>query len=442
LSAIVFSLAVIIFLIIGAAGPRALDTGTMTSDVVFDSNGDATVLCNVNDLEPGNRMLYMTMSVHRNVKGPSVSEDFDLHVSLVASDPFSFTPSGDSPYILENRKEEGTLAFSQGDLTSDNIFVYGLRQLYYSSYNSTVVIPKSSAVGITSVEMKHITINPAYTAWEMGWLYFFLIVTLGALFLPQVGYLARLKLVPSRQWTREQTWVLVLLELLVLFNDPFFAAQVYSSNGEGLSVLYIFFLATFLSVLLAFVITVLDDILIESRRDFDDAPLHVRVNEQWYSVYLPKLVLCGVIWLLVVVTFVRITIKAEGDPTYGMRSDSSMHSALVALIVFMSFYIILLAVLLVRNAMSYSTLKVQYQFLFTLTAFVVIVTIAGIFIGSFQPVRASASAGTMFMTFHPLLNLYVWMLAFVYSPVESADQDDQDLLSDEQSRVLAPGAEL
>ena len=62
----------------------------------------------------------------------------------------------------------------------------------------------------------------------MVWKYFFQLLVLLALFVPYQGLAVRLKTVMAtvHELKAEHCWLLGLLSLLLLFNDPFFALQV------------------------------------------------------------------------------------------------------------------------------------------------------------------------------------------------------------------------
>lgn len=60
----------------------------------------------------------------------------------------------------------------------------------------------------------------------MIWKDIFLVATLFVIFTKDYGYLWKLVEMPVRAWSSQQTWILLLLLGLVMFNDPFFSLQV------------------------------------------------------------------------------------------------------------------------------------------------------------------------------------------------------------------------
>jgi hypothetical protein len=180
------------------------------------------------------------------------------------------------------------------------------------------------------------------------------------------------------------------------------------------------------------VINVLDDILVESRQS-DAANERMREERTWVRS-APKFALCGVIWFLVLTTFITMRFKSEGDPTYNGLSDKDLRPGEVALAIFLSIYVVHLTVLVVKNCVNFHSLAIPYRFFFLLTSFVIVLTVAGLFSGFFFPVSRSAIT---FLTFYALPNLYVWTLAYAYAPMPSADSADRDLLGEEVELSLS-----
>eukprot|EP00953_Heterococcus_sp_UTEX-ZZ885_P006368 3894-Heterococcus_DN1.PRE.1 len=89
---------------------------------------------------------------------------------------------------------------------------------------------RTTAAASFTVQTRVWYINSSYTHFEMGWKYFFLISTLLVALVPRYGYFSGLRSIGKRDWTYQQKWILALLILLVVFNDPFFAITVYSGK--------------------------------------------------------------------------------------------------------------------------------------------------------------------------------------------------------------------
>jgi Wnt-binding factor required for Wnt secretion len=78
-----------------------------------------------------------------------------------------------------------------------------------------------------------------------------MVFTLLVLLAPRHGALARILAAQQQRPTRQQAWALVLLSLLVWYNDPLIAAQVYApSSGPHLLRLHALAQALFIAALL------------------------------------------------------------------------------------------------------------------------------------------------------------------------------------------------
>ena len=67
-----------------------------------------------------------------------------------------------------------------------------------------------------------------YTKFELVWKDIFLTITMFVLFTKDIGFFWSLYWNPVGSWSIEQAWILLMLLGLLMFNDPFFWAQVSS----------------------------------------------------------------------------------------------------------------------------------------------------------------------------------------------------------------------
>ena len=127
--------------------------------------------------------------------------------------------------------------------------------------------------------------------------------------------------------------------------------------------------------------------------------------------------------------FVNILIKAEGNPTYHGLGDGSLQSEEIALVIFLTFYLIYFTALMIKSSMKFESLAQPFKFLFVLTNVVAVLSIAALFAGFYTPFQSSV----VFLTFYGLANLYVWTLAYCFMPVDE-DSNRLHSLHDEHER--------
>ena len=431
-----------IMCLLGSLGPETMiQKSTAFETITFDS-GTAHLTAYFSNFHPESTILYGRMTLKRDLSSSKVGleEDLDMKIDLTGTKPFDFISAKKNEIVaVDDQKLTKELRFEKGEAKSKSFFIFGVRPLECEDYTLTLTLYEPvEVIGPLKAEIEVHSMNPIFIHFELGFKYLFLAYTLIALFAPcGVGFLSSLRSVPVKQWTKEQIWVLALLECLLLFNDPFYAAQVYTSNTESLSVLYVVFQSTFLTTLLAFWLCSMDDMLRYSRtRQIDrdamlDGPRETESTCAWVLRW-HKYVLMGIIWILFMSVFITMRIRGQGDPTYNGLGDTSLRPSEQALIVFLSIYVLELAILLISNGLNFMELSWPFRFLYGLTTFTIVLTLTGIFSGFFFPVARSS---VIFISFYGLPNLYVWALYFAYSNVTAADDSDRQLLYDGDDEV-------
>lgn len=138
------------------------------------------------------------------------------------------------------------------------------------------------------------------------------------MFLPQEGFLIRLLTIPHRLWSFEQRWITALLIALLFFNDPFFAAQLYSPHPDSIAILYIFFTSTFVGMILIFWLCVLDEMRSTDASGVGSLDSGRRTPIKFYT---PKLILVILIWSILMASYAYVRTQRTGDPTYEGLDD-------------------------------------------------------------------------------------------------------------------------
>jgi hypothetical protein len=138
------------------------------------------------------------------------------------------------------------------------------------------------------------------------------------MFLPQEGFMIRLYAIPHRLWSFEQRWITSLLVGLLFFNDPFFAAQLYSPHPDSMAILYIFFTSTFVGMILIFWLCVLDEMRATDESGVGSLDSGRRTPIKFYT---PKLILVILIWSILMSSYAYVRTQRTGDPTYEGLDD-------------------------------------------------------------------------------------------------------------------------
>ncbi|CAM9888909.1 unnamed protein product, partial [Phaeothamnion confervicola] len=95
---------------------------------------------------------------------------------------------------------------------------------------------------------------------QNAWCYSFVIIVLAFMLLPRLGFFVCMLRVPKALWSRQQKWTAALLVSLFFFNNPFYAAMIWSSSPGFWYGVYGMAVATFLALLCVFWLDLFDDI--------------------------------------------------------------------------------------------------------------------------------------------------------------------------------------
>jgi hypothetical protein len=402
-------------------------------------------------LEAENQILYadfflMPSPNITDVHTGSYPVTFDI--KIYSQNKFGFNSLIDTQ--TDNAAE---LTFPSGHPITNSLGIFAFQvdvrhdSYYYEVYNLALPAPfnEDNEIGVTT---QWSTINAGFTKFVLGVKYTFLIINLLVLLAPGVGYCAHLSQVPVKEWSSEQVWILVLLEALLLFNDPFYAAQIYSKESVAFTTLYVCFSATFLSLLLCFWHCTLSDLSRsgEAARRTSGAPRTsvselLQTPDFWYN-YGISIILCAIIWILSIATWLYFRYQTDGDVTYNGLDDDKLRSGEKALIFFLAFYIVCLLYYLINAGKEIINMTLPFKFLFLFASLVILLTIAAFFVGFWYPFYTGTS---VFLTFYSIMNLYVWTLAYAFSPVDLSEGDlliDRDTVDFELSNDNAGRSSL
>ncbi|CAF1013223.1 unnamed protein product [Adineta ricciae] len=222
-------------------------------------------------------------------------------------------------------------------------------------------------------------------------------------------------------WSLEQRWMVFLLIFLVFYNDPFYPLT-FLLNNSFTSILDGILQTTFLAVLLLFWLSVYHGIRQNIRR--------------FVPFYLPKIILIGILWMVSVVLSSARIAQEFRDPMYNLTIDIRPFTAIRIIFYIVGILYVLYLLFLIIRAFSelrntpYFDIRLKFATLLMLCVVCILIVITTLRYGSdimkenFVPELASRYKNSVeFLTFHSVINLYLYTMAYVYSPAKNAAVD-------------------
>ncbi|XP_067946874.1 transmembrane protein 181-like isoform X2 [Watersipora subatra] len=297
----------------------------------------------------------------------------------------------------------------------NTLLLFHLGYIDKLSYKVTVQLEGLDRIGLfDSVLFEFKTYKSAFTQLEIWFRAFFLALT----FVVTIVYTRSLRIYHWKDWSIEQKWMMWLLPLLLLYNNPLFALAFLLSSAVP-PVVDGIFQAFFLSSLLLFWLCIYHSIR-QPKRTF-------------CKFYLPKLMLVGLIWLSAIVLATWQAINERTDPGYNYKVDTVNFTGFkVLLLILASLYTLYLLYLLIRDFIelrnvAYFDLRLKFTAVFMMIVFSISLAIlvlrfgTGILDENFvSDISTHYGSSAEFLTFYGLLNFYIYTMAFVYSPSKNA----------------------
>lgn len=419
---LVFAFAFALFLCIGIAGPAVMHEEKLNATCKTKSTPLAK--CSAFSmptpmLTSYNQQVWIVSSVtvaRKSAGELDNSQMFNISVDLEEvfdkdAPPSSWGKEGKLPH---NRKR---VMVCHGDGSCNDIVVLHLGYLSAPVYRFKVRfvgLPPSQSKQIKKIEFIMKTYNSSFTELDIWIRVIFLFLT----FLSGCWFVQVMKKFSFRDWCLEQRFMALLLPLLLLYNNPLFPMNFLTSSWLP-GALDGFFQVTFLCSLLLFWICLYHGIRVNERR--------------FLPFYFPKFVIVGLLWLA---AFTLSTWKVSNslhDPTYSTAVDSGNFLGVkVFFFIVGSVYVLYLLYLLVRAFAELRSLPyfdLRLRFLTLLGIFVLAVSVA-VFVLRFgtsvlqdnfvAELSFTYKNSAEFLTFYSLLNLYVYLMSYVYSPSKNA----------------------
>jgi len=264
-----------------------------------------------------------------------------------------------------------------------------------------------------SFQMRYV--NKDFTVFEFGLKYSMFIITF--LVTAVFGYFFFFTMKPINR-SFEQKWIMGLLIMCCLFNDPLFVFDIYLPNifFTGLNCLLV---VSFLMAILFFWLCMLD--IIRSPAYWNDKAQYTGI-----CFYLPKLILMGLLWFASVAVFLWTRLQQEADPAYSNVDDFAHfqfakigYEVLIAIYGFWCLVLILVAI--AQAVLRKQLPQTHFVFMFLITIVSQLIAAIGIGLGAFSPMPIY---NVGFTTFYGCANLYMWIMAFAYSPVAASEFRD------------------
>jgi hypothetical protein len=280
-------------------------------------------------------------------------------------------------------------------------------------------------------------VSTAYTQFEMAWKYTYFAITLIATvwFFSAPGFKA--SCFTTTHMSKQQKWTALLLLMLLLVNDPFFAAKFggtqTASVAEFLTTMHIIFLVGFIVMLMTFWLEIFESIEETNKprpAKGTDGGLEAKVKNCCGA----RLVLALFFWIATTSLFCYERLNTAGDPMYNSETDMAKYgffygvgALLVTLYMAYLLRIIYMCFWKIRQFDSF------VMMLFGITCLTIFATILGIYMNVLSPLQTAAIA---FLGYYTIFNSYIWVLAVSY---RASDDERSVARNTEQSGGLTGG---
>jgi hypothetical protein len=204
-----------------------------------------------------------------------------------------------------------------------------------------------------------------------------------------------------------QKKLLILVVLLILFNEPLF-----------------YFHALFPFKIMTFVNTVIQSTFIAFLLHFwsyliDTISEENLIRESPIRFYGPKLLLSFLIWLCLLITLSLVRFQEAVDPVFftsGVLPQGSLRKLSWLLFFLLGIYGIYLAAITARALTAIRRLKESYKFVIGFTMGVITVCVAVLALMGLQRYVSMSSSVAKVVSIEAILNLYIYASVYLYSP--------------------------
>ena len=413
LAFVVFFTLFFVSVILGVVSPDMVKrTQVRASDLVTNASTNVAIpggpfVLKSPRLNRYNQQLWLSIRLEIENNDETFSKNFTMMLSVVGLN--KELSKGD---IIGYRKHNRTRTLECSGTNCNTIIIMHLGYLPDSVYlvNASLLGFTRTSYTIKDLVFTWATYNSAFTQLELVFRFLFFSLTLTVI----VFFVHRLHKFPVLDWSMEQRWVVVLLVLLLLYNNPLFPLTL-SPSPLFAGILDSIFQSSFLFALLLFWLCVLHG-LRQTKRHL----LHF---------YLPKFCLVFPMWLSALTMEITQQFNEVRDPTYSFQINTAHYYRFRMLFFFLLFmytkYIVYLIVKAFVELRSMQFIQTRLKFItgFMLVIIVLCVTIVYSKFGSgflednfISRFYTSYDSATQFISFYALLNLYLYIMVYVYTP--------------------------
>jgi len=445
LTTLIYIIAVALFSVVGAFGPDVFNESyTELTTWHVDSNETLswTHTFPLTSLREEEQLIFFKIQLER----PDTSVE-DLEVKLISTiDVIGLSDSnGGTVYpITTNNKEFNVFKFHNDEALSDPVSLWSTPTIIYDEYEVKVnFVPdddlsQNYVLSDNSILMKPrmVYVHTDFTQWAMGWKIAFQTLTVLAMFFPFdfanglfMGFFVQMMKVPWKQWSSMQVWVASLLVGLFFFNDPLFPVEIFAdteSTAVGLIAFNVISIGAFVSMVLCFFLSTSDDISSEGMSQY------METKKAWF--YVPRMVLCGALWVLLSGYYGIARLDNSGSPKYAELDDNgTLHLFKIVLGLFLGIWLCWFLVLMVKSARRFCKpqayriegVTVSFAFIFVFTCISAFLMLLGVLTGSLYPLPDNSFR---FLFFYSNFNVAVFVLAFAYAPDQVQDENAEELI--------------
>ena len=329
ISAGIFYLFVIITLIVGASGPQANSSTSwqMTSTCGTASACNATFLITLSDLSQWKQVTWLTAQMNRPVSSidgtlinPALRVEYFMDWTLVSL-------KKDGVLVTTNSSHTTRIVCDPNSPTCSSFSLFAQVLTAPTSYELVVNVNDpflpwrnlANVAPVTTFTVSQGWLNESYTTYEAGWKVFYVVITT-LLWIQYMWALysktATLDAETGKKLTstQEQLWVAVLGAYLFWFNDPLFITYLVAPTlaAAGFTALMT---STFVALLLFFFLCIADNARLEGVAGIrwrQSRAARVRGALYW----IPKVVICSIIWALSLAIYVFQRIAQLNDPSF------------------------------------------------------------------------------------------------------------------------------
>ncbi|KAJ3431082.1 transmembrane protein [Anaeramoeba flamelloides] len=434
---------IIIGLVIGATGPERYEKKIFENEIDNTVSNISTFEIKIDELNRLNQHLFIdsfflngqdlgitetvTFTVNlwgkRNQNISDTIPDFDEESTLGMSssdsddDDKSNVTEDDWDLIESSSHKREIECESKGNCTTDTILY--LSYLHFETYFLKVEYDNS----LTQSNLEKIFIEVYYThsmmtIFELFWRYFFIMTVILWIY-----YITRkTHNISFHNFSYELKWLYVLLCLLLLFNNPFWALLLLDHTAF-VQVLNSFLVATFVILYSAFYLYLIDGYRYSAQK------------RTTLKFYLPKSIPLVGLWITFITIFLITRFHQHDDPQYETVNDVT--SFFVVSIFFWLLYIVYFLWLIYSSIRAFKEIKddkkKRFYFFFP---FFIITTIMYLisFIGDYiQSIRNTTLEFTSHFT---IFNFSIIALSIAFLPTSKSranlSQDSHEKLEEEE----------